>query len=93
MTDCPHRAGVQAPSGALSLLESGLRATPMLLAETLAVVWRVAEGRRCRNCGKPIRLSPGSGEPYWYHPDGHSSVWCDGWGDPGGTGRQAEPAS
>jgi hypothetical protein len=46
----------------------------------------------CRNCGRPIRWSPGAGEPYWYHPaDAFSTIWCDGWGDPEGTFRQAAP--
>jgi hypothetical protein len=76
----------------LDLLEAAWRAQPALLAPTMAALWRAKKGHRCANCGEPIELSPGGGEPYWYHPDGHSSVWCDGWGDPGGTGREATPA-
>jgi hypothetical protein len=55
--------------------------------------YRLVAGRRigplCANCDQPIQWSPGAGDPYWYHP-ATSSIWCDGWGDPAETGRQAE---
>jgi hypothetical protein len=51
--------------------------------------------RCCRNCGQRIRWSPSSGgaigrEPYWYHAESNT-IWCDGWGDPNDTGREATP--
>lgn len=65
--------------------------------------WEAAAGKRaaeaartadvisqCRNCSQAIRLSPGGGEPYWYHP-ATTTIWCSGWGDPAETGKQAEP--
>lgn len=81
----------EATRAGLSLLEAAWRAQPENLVEVLAVVWRAAKGHRCRHCDQPIILSPGAGEPYWYHPTA-STVWCSGWGDPAETGKQAEPA-
>ena len=61
------------------------------------VWWRgahVGDEYACGNCQRTIRLAPGSSDPeaedapYWYHV-AHSSIWCDGWGDPADTGREA----
>jgi len=79
----------------LDMLEAAWRAQPALLVPAMAALWRAKKGHRCANCGEPIELSPAGGDPYWWHPGPTSttmSVWCDGWGDPGQTGREATPA-
>ena len=44
--------------------ERALRADPSRLAPVMAALWRAKQGHRCANCGQPIELSPGGGEPY-----------------------------